>query len=90
VLIEACLDAIFDTVDTALSAGRFQEVNLAIESVNVSEWPSDLLAGLLSITAAASHELPSRAAFFKRVRCRLSERGEDTDTLLRGLEGGGA
>lgn len=84
--IEDALDVIFDAVDSALTAGRFRECNRALASVNVDEWPTDLLGGLLSITAAASHELPARAAFFERTRRVVNERGDDTPGLLDGLE----
>jgi len=83
---ETALDAIFDAVDSALLAGRFRECDRALALVNVDEWPTDLLGGLLSITAAASHELPARAAFFERTRRVLNERGDDTVGLLDGLE----
>lgn len=83
---ESGLDAIFDAVDTALLAGRFRECNRALASVNVDEWPTDLLVGLLSITLAASDKLSARAAFFERARRALKERGEDTADLLVGLE----
>jgi len=83
---EGALDAIFDAVDTALLADRFRECNRALAAVRVDEWSTDLLIGLLSITAAASHELPERAAFFERTRRALVERGDDTPGLLDGLE----
>ena len=83
---ETALDAIFDAVDSALLAGRFRECDRALASVNVAEWPTDLLIGLLSITLAASHKLPARAAFFERAQRALSQRGEDTLGLLDGLE----
>jgi len=83
---EAALDALFDAVDTALLAGRFRECDRALASVHVSEWPTDLLIGLLSITLAASHKLPARAAIVERTRRVLTERGDDTVGLLNGLE----
>lgn len=84
--VEDALDVIFNAVDSALTAGRFRECNRALASVSVDEWPTDLLGGLLSITAAASHELPARAAFFERTRRVVIERGDDTPGLLDGLE----
>ena len=84
--IEDALDVIFEAVDLALLAGKFRECDRALASVNVDEWPTDLLGGLLSITLAASHELPARAAFFERTRRVLIERGDDTPGLLDGLE----
>ena len=83
---EAGLDAIFDAVDTALLASRFRECDRALASVKVSEWPTDLLIGLLSITLAASHRLPARPAVFERTRRVLIERGDDAAALLDGLE----
>ncbi len=84
--IEDALDVIFDAVDSALLAGRFRECNRALASVRIDEWSTDLLIGLLSITLAASHKLPARAALFESTRRVVKGRGDDTPGLLDGLE----
>ena len=83
---DEALDEIFDAVDSALTAGRFADVDHAIALVDVAETSTDELGAWLSITAAASHKLPSRAAFFKRVVDIANKRGENKPGLFDGLE----
>lgn len=84
--VDDALDVIFDTIDDALLDGKFKECNQALASININEWSTDLLGGILSITLAASHKLPERVAFFRKVRNAIIKRGELEPGLLDGLE----
>jgi len=68
--IEDRLDEIFGTIDNLLCAGDFDKVDEILRNVDMSE-SGDILIGYLSITLAASHNLSSRADFFRKVSEKL-------------------
>lgn len=83
------LDAIYDTIDEALLAGRFSDVDSQLAALDVDALSIDVLLGWLTISYAAMTDgrLPAYAILFDATYKRLvREDGEQHAlTLLTGL-----
>lgn len=78
---------VFVWVNDRLNAGSFEEVDTVVQNLLIEELDTNILLAFLTITAAASHELPGRQNFFNRVKWLFIQRGEEEiDALLAGLE----
>jgi hypothetical protein len=84
--IDAALDLLFDVVDSKLQEGDFSGLSDLLLGLDVRDFSPDLLIGVLTITAAAKSELPSRAALVCRVRSQLKSFGMREPGLLQGLD----
>lgn len=84
------LDTIFEEIDDAGMAGKFEEIDAYIETIPVSEYPHDtaLWLGVLSITRSMAKSLKKRAAFYAAVEQEALRRGRDVKSLLGGLKDG--
>jgi len=87
VTIDAVLDSLYDDIDDALLAGRFDEVDEKIRGLDVAALPVEVLLGWLTITHPAAEKLPALAGFTIAVVRRLTkESGIDgARELLQGL-----
>lgn len=83
---EESLDIIFDTLDDWLLGECFDGCSSFLDDAPVDELSTAQLLTILTATLPACTKLPGRATFFDRVREMLRQRGEDTDTLLSGLD----
>lgn len=84
--IDEALDLVYDVADEMLLAGEFNRLNTVLCRTEVDRLHSDILLGVLTITAAASSQLPDRPSFFAKVETVLRKRGDFEDGLLAGLE----
>lgn len=82
------IDIIFEEIDDAGMAGKFDAIDAYIESIPIVEHPGDmsLWVGVLSITRSLSKSLKKRAAFYEAVKQEALKRGRDVKGLLGGLE----
>lgn len=83
---EESLDIIFDTLDDWLLGECLDRCSSFLDDAPVDELSTAQLLTILTATLPACTKLPARATFFDRVREMLRQRGEDTDTLLSGLD----
>lgn len=67
------IDVLFDAVDDACLEGRFDDVDVWCESIDVTKLGPDLLVAVLCITHAPKPYLSKRAALFARIHDRLYE-----------------
>lgn len=86
--IDAALDIVYDHVDDALRAGRFEDVSSLLDHVHVEHMNTTVLLGFLSITCPARDLIASRASFVERVldQLRQSMTTDDVADVMRGLE----
>ena len=85
--IDAVLDSLYDDIDDALLAGRFDEVDEKIRGLDVAALPVEVLLGWLTITHPAAEKLPARAGLeIATIRRLTKESGVDgARALLVGL-----
>lgn len=77
---------IYLAADSALTAGRFGEVDAMLAAVDVPATSIVDLLAWVSITQAASEHLPGRAAFVANVRQHLTATDpERVEALMRGF-----
>ena len=77
---------IYLAADSALTAGRFGEVDAMLAAVDVPATSIVDLLAWVSITQAASEHLPGRAAFVANVRRHLTATDpERVEALMRGF-----
>ncbi len=84
--VDAALDLIYDQVDEMLKAGKFDQVNQLLSTVEANSLSLDLLLGLLTVTLPARCRLPARSRLFREAETVLKLRGEWEEGLLTGLE----
>ena len=84
---DAALDLIYDNVDSLLSNGKYEELDLMLKSVDADLLPTDILLGLLTATLPAKTKLPSRSNFFQLTEMQIKTRAEWEEGILTGLEG---
>ncbi len=85
--IDAALDILYDKIDGMLKAGKFDDVDDVLRSVDPRSLSLDLLLGVLTATLPARSKLPFRKEFFKNVVEVLKERCQWEEGLLTGLDG---
>ncbi|MEX1231932.1 MAG: hypothetical protein WEB58_16925 [Planctomycetaceae bacterium] len=83
---EAALDLVYDSIDGSLKRGQFVEVDAILEQVQVTDYSTDILIGLLTATLPARSKLQARPQFFRDVEACLLSRHEYEEGLLTGLE----
>lgn len=83
---DAALDIIYDNICGMLDEGKYEEVDLILETVDVKRLSVDIFLGLLTTTLITKTKLKSRDSFFSRVEQIARNRGEWEDGLLLGLE----
>ena len=84
---DAALDLIYDNVDSLLSNGKYEELDLMLKNVDADLLPTDILLGLLTATLPAKTKLPSRSIFFRLTEMQIKTRAEWEEGILTGLEG---
>jgi hypothetical protein len=88
--VAQALDIVFREVDRRLREGEFGECEEFLNAADIASLSTRMIMGLLSITFAASRELPARRRFFIAARKQLRLRGKDPERLIGGLRGGRA
>lgn len=85
---DKALDIIFDNVDEAFRAGRFDSIDFLLKDAqfDTDKLSINLSLGWLTATLPAKSKLPNRKQFFDAVKKSMEARGEMTSTLLAGLE----
>lgn len=79
------LSVIFDVVDDHFLAGDFQSIDDTLKDLDPETLDISTRIGVLTITLAAKHRLPSRPDFFDRVAKSLEN---ETPERQQGLIGG--
>lgn len=77
-------------MNAELVASNFPELADALASVDVTQLETIVVVGLLRSTFAARQHLQSWEGFARHAYAEIERRGEDAQTLLRGLIGGKA
>lgn len=80
-------DLIFDDINDWLLRGHFSLCSYYLENLPIDKLPTSKLILILTATLPASTKLPARPRFYDRVCKVLQQRGENTITLLSGLQG---
>lgn len=84
---DEALDLIFDTIDAALRAGRFEDCSKFLDSNdNIDACSSDILLGLLTASSPAQSKILQWYKFLSRVRALLHKLGLDPEPLLDGFD----
>lgn len=88
VSVSDALDTIFNEIDDAGMAGKFEEIDSYLETIPFGDYKGDmsLWVGVLSISWGFSKVLKKRGAFFEAVKAEAVKRGRDLKGLLGGLE----
>jgi hypothetical protein len=68
---EKRLDIIYDVIDDALIAGKFNEINQMFTEIKCGEFEATELLGFLTITLMAHSKLPNRAWFYDQCKIHL-------------------
>jgi len=85
--IEGRLDTIYQTTDTMLRAGRFEDVDAMLRAVDPTALPIIEALSYLTITSLARDKLLARADLYTRTRKHFARVDPArVDDLLRGLE----
>jgi len=79
------LDVIYQTINRLLMAGRFDEVDAMLSTLDVESQGIELLLAIAIMTRPASDELKSREAFFERAWKTFKKNGKDAKKLLGNL-----
>lgn len=85
-MIPTDLDEIYTLIDRLMAEHRLVELDVAIAAVNVHDFSTDNLLGVLTASLPVKSSLPSRPGFYKAVEQELTARGQMGPGLLRGLE----
>jgi hypothetical protein len=80
------LDLLYKTVDDVLYSGSYSILGKVFGEVDVSTAPISFLLGLLTATLPVKTRLSERRNFFDAVKDAITARGENTESLLAGLE----
>lgn len=80
------LDIIFDELDELLLTDNFAEVDIILDSLDVSEWSTECLLGFLTVSNWGKKHLKNRDNFFLRVVAVLEWRGDTETSILLGLQ----
>ena len=86
--IDQAIDILFYDIDTFLINDNFDAVDKYLFSMNLKEYPVDILIGFLTITLSARSKLAHRDLFLERVTFELKKRNipsNDLEALLSGL-----
>ena len=84
---DEALDIIYDTIDEALRAGRFEDCSKFLDSNdNIDACSLDILLGLLTSTSPAKSKIVQWYRFLSRVRVLLHKLGLDPEPLLDGFD----
>ena len=84
--VDRGLDILYGTVDDILYSGDYSTLDSAFENIDASTAPLDFLLGMLTASLPVKTRLPSRAAFFSKVKDVITARDDYEDGLLTGLE----
>jgi hypothetical protein len=80
------LDALYDMVDRALIAKKFDAVNSFIEDLYIYHERTAWLTGLLTITLTCKRQLPARAKLYDDIEALVKHRHPDRcDKIMQGL-----
>lgn len=84
---EAALPGLIDHIDDLVQADRLSELDAILRLCAPDRFCAEVLLAVLTVTLCVRSRLPSRAAFFRRVRESLERREpEEAADLLSGLE----
>lgn len=78
--MDSILDSIFDVIDEMLLAGKFEEVDALLKTIQLEKHSVEFLLGILTVTLRAKTHLLQRDSFFKKVANTL-----ESDENLIGL-----
>ncbi len=84
--MDKILDKIYDNFDTLMRNGEFEEIDKILDRIQPEDYSPTLLIGYLTATMAATRQLKSRPALFKRIKKHLDDMGRNEPGLLDGLE----
>ena len=83
---DAALDLIYDVVDTLLRRKDLTSLNNVFATIKPKDVTLDLSLALLTASLPARKCVANRSTFLSDLRGSLSEKGEDADLLLAGLD----
>ncbi len=84
---EEALDTAYDTIDDLLLAGRFDECDKLVGSIDPDGCSTAFLLAILTTTLPTSDKLPQRGKLMGLARKTFRRRGQGAEKLLAGLEG---
>lgn len=84
--LEDAIDLLYDNVDDLLLAGKMQECDAVLRTLDLSRLESHLMVGLLSITLVASDHLPHRKTLVVAIEEHfMATEPENVEALMGGL-----
>lgn len=85
-MTDEALDLLYDSFDSMMREGKFEEIDTKLETIVVNDCSIDFMLGILTATLPGADRLKRRSVFFNDVKTVLIDRGEYEDGLLAGLE----
>jgi hypothetical protein len=85
--IDDAMDVVFQEFDELFIAGKFDEANEMLGTIDLLRLDIQLISGVMASTCVAKDKLPGRKLFVEKARKRFTELVPDrVEGLMRGME----